>query len=52
MRRVNLVGYWSKKTSERRKNEGWYLINNLSNLQQVIKASKKRMGREAMFARL
>ena len=49
MTQVNLVGYWSKKTSDKRKNEGWYLINNLSKLQQVIKAYKKRMGIEAMF---
>ena len=29
--------------------DGIYLINNLSNLQQTIKAYKKRMGIKAMF---
>ena len=28
---------------------GWYLINNLPNLKETIKAYKKRMGIEAMF---
>ncbi|MGL4758532.1 MAG: IS4 family transposase, partial [Patescibacteria group bacterium] len=49
MARVNIAGYWSRSTSDKRKNEGWYLINNLSNLEQTIKAYKKRMGIEAMF---
>ena len=49
MARVNLAFYWSKITNGKRKNEGWYLINNLSNLKQTIKAYKKRMGIEAMF---
>lgn len=38
MSRVNLAFYWSKITNGKRKNEGWYLINNLGNLQQTIKA--------------
>ena len=49
MTRVNIAFYWSKITQGKSKNEGWYLINNLSNLQQTIKAYKKRMGIEAMF---
>jgi hypothetical protein len=49
MTRVNLAFYWSKTTEGKNKNEGWYLINNLSNLPQTIKAYKKRMGIEAMF---
>ena len=49
MTRVNLAGYWSKKTSDKSENEGWYLINNLSNLQKTVKAYRKRMGIEAMF---
>lgn len=49
MSKVNLAFYWSKITNGKRKNEGWYLINNLANLQQTIKAYKKRMGIEAMF---
>ena len=49
MSKVNLAFYWSKITNGKRKNEGWYLINNLSNLKQTIKAYKKRMGIEAMF---
>lgn len=49
MARVNIAFYWSKVTQGKRKNEGWYLVNNLSSLQQTIKAYKKRMGIEAMF---
>jgi Transposase DDE domain len=49
MSRVNIAFYWSKATQGKRKNEGWYLINNLSNLKQTIKAYQKRMGIEAMF---
>ena len=49
MTRVNIAFYWSRTTTDKRKNEGWYLINNLSNLKQTIKAYKKRMGIEAMF---
>lgn len=49
MARVNIAFYWSITTTDKRKNEGWYLINNLSNLQQTISAYKKRMGIEAMF---
>lgn len=46
MARVNIAFYWSKKTQGKAKNEGWYLINNLSSLQQTVKAYKKRMGIE------
>lgn len=44
MTRVNIAFYWSKVTKGKIKNEGWYLINNLSDLKQTIKAYKKRMG--------
>lgn len=49
MTRINIAFYWSRTTADKRNNEGWYLINNLSNLKQTIKAYKKRMGIEAMF---
>lgn len=49
MSRVNIAFYWSKSTKGKTENEGWYLINNLPNLKQTIKAYKKRMGIEAMF---
>ena len=49
MARVNIAFYWSKATKDKSNNEGWYLINNLSNLKQTIQAYKKRMGIEAMF---
>ncbi|WP_081942929.1 IS4 family transposase [Myxosarcina sp. GI1] len=49
MARTNLAFYWSNLTKSKTNNEGWYLINNLSSLQQTIKAYKKRMGIEAMF---
>jgi hypothetical protein len=46
---VNIALYWSKTTKKKGKNEGWYLITNLSNFKGVLKAYKKRMGIEAMF---
>jgi hypothetical protein len=46
---VNIAFYWSKATQKKGKNEGWYLITNLSSLKGAIKAYKKRMGIEAMF---
>lgn len=49
MSRVNIALYWHKSTQGKTKNEGWYLINNLSDLNSAIKAYKKRMGIEAMF---
>lgn len=49
MTRVNLAFYWRRTTSDKRKNEGWYLVNNLSGLKPTISAYKKRMGIEAMF---
>ena len=49
MTRVKIAFYWSRTTTDKRKNEGWYLINNLSSLKQTIKAYKKSMGIEAMF---
>ena len=49
MTKINIAFYWNKVTKGKSNNEGWYLINNLSNLQQTIKAYKKRMGIEAMF---
>ncbi|BAZ47191.1 transposase (plasmid) [Chondrocystis sp. NIES-4102] len=49
MTRVNLAFYWRRTTSDKRKNEGWYLVNNLSGLKPTISAYKKRMGIEAML---
>ena len=49
MCRVNIAFYRSRNTRHKSQNEGWYLINNLSNLKQTITAYKKRMGIEAMF---
>ena len=50
MARVNIAFYWSKATQGKSHNEGWYLINNLSNLKQTIKAYKKRMGMRRVCA--
>ncbi|WP_253274393.1 IS4 family transposase [Myxosarcina sp. GI1] len=47
--KVNLAFYWSQTTRKKDKNEGWYLITNLSGLKPAIKAYEKRMGIEAMF---
>ncbi len=47
--KINLAGYWSQKTKKNKKDEGWYLITNLSSLKLAITAYRKRMGIEAMF---
>lgn len=47
--KVNIAFYWSQVTKNKRENEGWYLITNLSSLQSAVNAYKKRMGIEAMF---
>ncbi len=47
--KVNLAGYWSQKTKKKQKDEGWYLITNLSSLKLAITTYRKRMGIEAMF---
>ena len=47
--KINLAGYWSQKTKKNKKDEGWYLITNLSSLKLAINAYRKRMGIEAMF---
>lgn len=47
--RVNIAGYWSKKTRKKQVEEGWYLITNLPTLKQAISAYKHRYGIEAMF---
>lgn len=47
--KVNLAGYWSQKTKKKKKDEGWYLITNLSSLKIALAAYRKRMGIEAMF---
>ncbi len=46
---VNLAGYWSQKTKKNKKDEGWYLITNLSSLKLAIATYRHRMGIEAMF---
>ena len=47
--KVNIGGYWSQKTKKKKKDEGWYLITNLSSLRLAIASYRKRMGIEAMF---
>ncbi|MGL6339281.1 MAG: IS4 family transposase, partial [Waterburya sp.] len=49
MARVNIAFHWHRTTANKKKNEGWYLINNLSGLKPTISAYKQRMGIEAMF---
>ncbi len=47
--KINLAGYWSKKTQKNHKDEGWYLVTNLSSLKLALAAYRKRTGIEAMF---
>lgn len=42
--KINLAGYWSQKTKKNKKDEGWYLITNLSSLKLAINASSKAYG--------
>ena len=41
--------YWKRKYRGRIEDEPWYLLTNLPNLSEAVKAYKKRVGIEAMF---
>ncbi|GFE72168.1 IS4 family transposase [Chroococcus sp. FPU101] len=41
--------YWKRQYRENKEEQPWYLLTNFPNLQEAIKAYKKRVGIEAMF---
>jgi hypothetical protein len=41
--------YWKRSYRNKVEKEPWYLLTNLSNLEETLKAYKKRTGIEAMF---
>ena len=45
----NVAAYWKRKYRGKAETQGWYLLTNLEDLQQSIKAFKCRSGIEAMF---
>jgi Transposase DDE domain len=46
---ANIGVYWKRKYRRRVEKEPWYLLTNFSNLEETLKAYKKRAGIEAMF---
>lgn len=46
---ANIGGYWPRKYRGKVEKEPWYLLTNFDNLEEAIKADKKRVGIEAMF---
>mgnify|MGYP002777044742 CR=1 FL=1 len=55
VRKVNGFGqgaiaiYWKRKYRSKMEDEPWYLLTNLPNLSEAVKADQKRAGIEAMF---
>ena len=47
--RASVGAYWKRKYRSSVEKEPWYLLTNLSNLSETLKAYKKRTGIEAMF---
>ena len=45
----NLGAYWKRKYGGVKEKQGWYLLTNLSSIEQVIELYKLRAGIEAMF---
>lgn len=46
---ANIGAYWKKRYQGKVEKEPWYLLTNFDNLDEAIKAYKKRVGIEAMF---
>jgi hypothetical protein len=44
-----IAAYWKRKYRGTIEQDPWYLLTNLSNLSETLKAYKKRVGIEAMF---
>ncbi len=45
----SLAAYWQRKYRGKAPTEGWYILTNLSSLEEAIQAYKARSGIEAMF---
>ena len=45
----NLAAYWKRKYKGKVDKEGWFILTNLENIDEVIKIFKQRSGIEAMF---
>ena len=45
----NLAIYWKRKYRGKGEKEPWYLLSNLTNMDEVLECYRKRMGIEAMF---
>lgn len=47
--KFNLAGYYKRKYKGKQEKEPWYILTNLTNLSEVLKVYRTRMGIEAMF---
>jgi hypothetical protein len=47
--RAAIASYWKRKYRGKVEKEPWHLLTNFSNLEETVKAYKKRAGIEAMF---
>jgi hypothetical protein len=45
---ANIGAYWQKRYQGKLEKEPWYLLTNFENLNEAIKAYKKRVGIEAI----
>jgi hypothetical protein len=47
--KFSLAAYWKRKYRRKAATEGWYILTNLSQIEEVIKVYQARFGIEALF---
>jgi hypothetical protein len=47
--KFSLAAYWKRKYRRKASTEGWYILTNLSQIEEVIKVYQARFGIEALF---
>ncbi len=47
--KFSLAAYWKRKYRRKAPDEGWYILTNLSQIEEVIKVYQARFGIEALF---
>jgi hypothetical protein len=48
--RFNLAIYWKRKYRKKQQQEPWYILTNLTNLEETLRVYRQRFGIEAMFS--
>ena len=48
--RFNLAVYWKRKYRKKQQQEPWYILTNLTNLEETLRVYRQRFGIEAMFS--